>query len=92
MRFRHALAAFALVLAVPLLGGCLAAVVGAAAVGGSAAHDRRDVGTWADDKRLYLGAYNAINKDKELALKNDVVITVYDGVILLAGNVSTSEL
>ena len=92
MRFRHLLVAAALAVTVPLLGGCFAAVVGAAAVGGSAAHDRRGVGTWADDKRIYLGAYNAINKDKELALRNDIVITVYDGVLLLAGNVRTPEL
>ncbi len=92
MRFRHFFAWLALALATPLLTGCLAAVVGAAAVGGSAAHDRRGVGTWAEDKRIYLAAYNDLNKDKELALRNDVVITVYDGVMLLAGIVRTPEL
>lgn len=92
MRFRHALAALALVLAAPLLGGCFVAAVGAAAAGGSAVHDRRDVGTWVDDKRIYLGARNAIDKDKELALQNNVVIVVYNGVMVLAGTVRTDEL
>ncbi len=92
MRVRHLAPVLALVLLLPLLGGCIAAVVGGAAVGGSAMHDRRGVGTWTDDKRIYLAAYNDLNKDKELALRNDVVITVYDGVILLAGSVRTQEL
>ncbi|HEY0180293.1 MAG TPA: BON domain-containing protein [Dokdonella sp.] len=76
----------------PQLGGCLFALAGGAAVGASAAHDRRGVGAWTDDKRIYLAAYNDLNKDKELALKNDVVIVVYDGVLLLVGEVRTPEL
>ncbi|MCW5577312.1 MAG: BON domain-containing protein [Dokdonella sp.] len=92
MRLRPLVATFALIVLLPLLGGCLAAVVGGAAVGGSAVLDRRGMATWAEDKRIYLAAYNDLNKDKELALRNDVVITVYDGVILLAGSVRTQEL
>ena len=92
MRLRHLAVTLAFTLLLPLLGGCFAAVVGGAAIGGSAAHDRRGAGTWADDKRIYLAAYNEMNKDKELALHNDVVITVYDGVILLAGTVRNVDL
>lgn len=76
----------------PLLGGCFLAVAGGAAVGASAAHDRRGIGTWADDKRLYLSAYDSLNKDKELALKNSVIIVVYNGTMLLVGEVRTAEL
>jgi osmotically-inducible protein OsmY len=75
-----------------LLGGCCAAVVGGAAVGGAAAHDRRSVSSYVDDKRIYLAAYDNLNKDKELALKNSVIIVVYDGVMLLVGDVRTPEL
>jgi osmotically-inducible protein OsmY len=75
----------------PLLGGCAVAVVGVAA-GASAAHDRRGASTYVDDKRIYLGAYDSLNKDKELALKNSVIIVVYDGVMLLVGEVRTQEL
>jgi len=92
MRFSPLLLAACIALTTPLLGGCIAALFGGAAVGGSAAHDRRGVGTYVDDKRIYLAAYDNINKDKELALKNDVVIVVYDGVILLVGEVRTQEL
>ncbi|WP_300617432.1 BON domain-containing protein [Dokdonella sp.] len=76
----------------PLIGGCFLAVAGGVAAGASAAHDRRGVGTWADDKRIYLGAYDSLNKDKELALKNNVGIVVYNGTMLLVGEVRTAEL
>ena len=85
MRHRHAIACLLLVLAAPQLGGCIAALVGGVAVGASAAHDRRGVGGYVDDKRIYLGAYDAFNKDKELALHNNVTIVVYHGVMLLVG-------
>ncbi|HVV98315.1 MAG TPA: BON domain-containing protein [Rhodanobacteraceae bacterium] len=91
MRLRHSV--FAMILAAaPLIGGCAAAIVGGAAGGAGPAHDRRGAGTYIDDKRIYLGAYDAINKDKELALKNSVIIVVYNGVMLLVGEVRTEEL
>ncbi len=82
-----------LALALPLLlGGCVAAVVGGAAVGARAAHDRRDLGTWFDDKRIVLDAYDSLNRDKELALHNNVSLVVYNGVLLIVGQVRTEEL
>lgn len=90
MRYRHFM--LALLTVVPLLGGCAAAVVGGAALGAGAAHDRRESNTYLDDKRIYLGAYDALNKDKELALKNSVIIVVYNGVMLLVGEVRTPAL
>jgi len=92
MHHRKPIAWLLLLVVLPLLGGCFAAVVGGAAVGARAAHDRRDFSSYVDDKRIYLGAYDTLNKDKELALKNRVVIFVYDGVMLLAGEVRTEEL
>jgi osmotically-inducible protein OsmY len=89
MRHRSFLLATLITLAMPLLGGCAAVVVGGAALG---AHDRRGFNSYVDDKRIYLAAYDNINKDKELALKNSVIIVVYDGVILLVGEVRTEEL
>ena len=90
MAKKHALT-FLIALA-PLLGGCAAAVVGGAALAGGAAHDRRDTSTYFDDKRIDLAVHDAINKDKELTLKNNVTIIVYNGVILLIGEVRTPEL
>ena len=89
---RHLLPAL-LALALPLLlGGCVAAVVGGAVVGTRAAHDRRDMGTYFDDKRIYLNAYDSLNRDKELALHNNVTLVVYNGVLLIVGEVRTGEL
>jgi len=89
---RHLLPAL-LALALPLLlGGCVAAVVGGAVVGTRAAHDRRDMGTYFDDKRIYLNAYDSLNRDKELALHNNVTLVVYNGVLLIVGEVRTAEL
>ncbi len=91
MRYRSLLAWLSFALILPQLGGCFLAVAGVA-VGASAAHDRRGVGAYLDDKRIYLGAYDSLNKDHELALKNNVSIVVYDGVMLLTGEVRTPEL
>ena len=92
MRYRTLFTRLLLLVALPQLGGCFLAIAGGAAVGAGAAHDRRDVGTYVDDKRIYLGAYDAINKDREIALKNSVTIVVYNGVMLLVGETRTPEL
>src|SRR6185436_19600709 len=77
-------------LATPLLSGCFAVALGGAAVG--AAHDRRAFNTIVDDRNIQLSAYDNLNKDEELALKNNVDIVVYDGTMLLIGEVRTDEL
>src|SRR5687767_11166744 len=84
----YALALLALCAA---LSGCAAALVGAAA-GAGAAHDRRSFGSVLDDNAIELGAYDNLNKDKELALRNNVEIVSYNGTVLLMGEVSTPEL
>lgn len=81
-----------LLVLLPLFGGCIAVVATGAAATGSAVHDRRSTGTVIDDKRIQLGAYDTINKDKELVLRNRVMIAVYNGTLLLIGEVRTPEL
>lgn len=92
MRYRTLFTWLLLLVALPQLGGCFLAIASGAAVGAGAAHDRRGVGTYIDDKRIYLGAYDSINNDKEIALKNNVTIVVYNGVMLLVGETRTPEL
>jgi len=77
-------------LAGPLLSGCVAAVVGGTAAG--VGHDRRSWTTVISDRNIQATAYDNFNKDKELALKNNVSIVVYNGVMLLVGEVRTDEL
>ena len=75
-----------------LLGGCAAAAVGGAAAGATAAHDRRTFGSVVDDNAIELGAYDHLNKDKELALKNNVEVVSYNGTVLLIGEVESDAL
>lgn len=81
-----------LVLLLAQFAGCAAVVVGGAAAGAGAVHDRRDFGTVMSDRNLQLSAMSAINKDKELALQNDVSVVVFNGVMLLVGEARTPEL
>jgi len=75
--------------ALALLGGCAAVAVGGAAVAG---HDRRSFWTVVDDQNLELSAYDIINKDKELSLQHNVEVIVYNGVLLLLGQVGNDEM
>ena len=72
--------------------GCAAALIGGAAAGAGAAHDRRSFGTVIDDNAIELAAYDNLNKDKELALENNVELVAYNGVVLMMGEVRTPEL
>ncbi len=76
-----------------LLSGCVAAVVGGAAVatGASVAHDRRDASTVLNDRNLQLSVRNAINSDKALASHNRIRVVVYNRVILLVGEVANED-
>ncbi|MDN5924787.1 MAG: BON domain-containing protein [Xanthomonadales bacterium] len=77
-----------LLCALTLLPGCVAAVVGTAAVaGGRVAHDRRSVSTMINDKNLQMSADNAIEADQALASHNHIRVVVYNRVILLVGEV-----
>jgi len=72
-----------------LLYGCAAAVVGGAATGATAAHDRRTVGTFIDDEGIELKARLAIFDDKELNSNIHINIISINGVVLLVGQAPT---
>ena len=72
-----------------LLYGCAAAVVGGAATGASAAHDRRTVGTFIDDEGIELKARLAIFDDKTLNSHIHINIISINGVVLLVGQAPT---
>ena len=92
MRSKFNLTVLTLVLLVPLLGGCVAVVATGAVATASTVNDRRGFGTVMSDKNIQLSAYDALNKDKELVLQNRVMIAVYNGVMLLMGEVRTPQL
>jgi osmotically-inducible protein OsmY len=75
-----------------LLYGCAAAVVGGAATGASAVHDRRTVGTFIDDEGIELKARLAIFNDKELNSQIHINIVSINGVVLLVGQAPTEAM
>ncbi|HYQ71851.1 MAG TPA: BON domain-containing protein [Gammaproteobacteria bacterium] len=72
-----------------LLYGCAAAVVGGAATGATAVHDRRTVGTFIDDEGIELKARLAIFNDRELNSQIHINIISVNGVVLLVGQAPT---
>ena len=84
---------FLLLAVTPFLHGCLLVVAGGAAVGAGVVHDRRDTGTVVGDRRIAFSASDAINRDRDfVANDNYVKSIVYNGVVLLCGQVRSEEL
>jgi osmotically-inducible protein OsmY len=82
-----------LLLLVPLLHGCIAVLAGGVVAGANVAHDRRSVGRVLEDRNLQLSVLDKINHDKSLTSEdNHVKVVVYDGVMLLCGQVRSEEL
>lgn len=80
-------------LTLPLLHGCIAVVAGGAVAGAHAVHDRRAVGTVLSDRNIQLSAIDAVNKHPQLTRDgNNIKIVVYNGVMLLCGQVRTEAL
>ncbi|MBJ7222456.1 MULTISPECIES: division/outer membrane stress-associated lipid-binding lipoprotein [unclassified Brenneria] len=85
--------AFAVLSIALLLQGCVGAVVvGSAAVATKSATDPRTVGTQVDDGTLEIRVNNAISKDAQLKKDARVVVTAYQGKVLLTGQAPNTEL
>ena len=79
--------------AAALLEGCFAVIAGGAAVGADTAHDRRPVKVVVSDRNIQLTAFDAVNRRRELVHDDNAVkIVVYNGVMLLAGQVRSEAL
>jgi len=74
-----------------LLQACVPAVVGGAAVGAAAAHDRRTFGAIVDDQNIELKAAANIGMDAELKKLVHVNVTSMNGIVLLTGEAATTE-
>jgi len=82
-----------LLLALPLLHGCFAVVAGGAVAGANVVHDRRSFCRVLEDRNLQLSVLDKINRDKAMVRDNNhVKVVVYDGIILLCGQVRSAEL
>lgn len=81
------------VLAVPALmvtlGGCAAVVIGGAAVGAAAVHDRRDYRVMLDDQEIEMRAGGALSADKTVGASSRISVTSYNHKVLLTGQAET---
>ncbi|KAB8311875.1 divisome-associated lipoprotein YraP [Erwinia endophytica] len=87
-----ALPVIAVVLTALMLQGCVAAVIGSAAVATNTATDPRSVGTQVDDSTLELRVSNALSKDQQLKTNSRIVVTAYQGKVLLTGQSTAADL
>lgn len=83
------LAAAALITLLPMLEGCVPAVIGGAAVGVMSAHDRRSTGTQTDDETTEWKASNHI-PDQYKAFSH-INFTSYNRRVLITGEVPNEE-
>ena len=83
--------AIAVVFTALMLQGCVAAVIGSAAVATKTATDPRTVGTQVDDGTLELRVSNALYKDRQIKDEAHIVPTAYQGKVLLTGQAPTAD-
>jgi len=83
------LAAAALIVALPMLHGCVPAIIGGAAVGVMSAHDRRSTGTQADDETTeWKAGQHVPDQYKTFSHTN---FTSYNRRVLITGEVPSEE-
>lgn len=79
-----------------ILQGCVLAVVGAGAAGGAAAtyvmYDKRSVTTIREDHALESLIQHKLDANGDVSKKCRIVVTVYNGYVLLLGQAPTDEL
>lgn len=88
----HIANVLSIVLILPILAGCAAAVVGGGAVATTAMIDRRTTGTQVEDQTIEFKASNALAGDAELKEQAHVNITSYNTVVLMSGETPTDAM
>ena len=83
---------FLLLLAIPVLGGCVAAAVTATAAGAAVVVDKRTTGTMIEDQSIEFKSMTAISNDKELSDNTHINVTSYNNVALVTGEAPTEEM
>ncbi|MDO4435690.1 MAG: BON domain-containing protein [Cardiobacteriaceae bacterium] len=87
---RHKLA---LLIATTLItSGCVPLLIGGAATGVTAVHDRRSVGTVIDDKTIALSLSAYLSRHSDQLGNSNVNVTAYNGIVLLTGETRNHEL
>ena len=81
-----------LILLMPGLFGCAAAVIGSGAVAGTSIIDRRTTGTQIEDQSIEFKAGQKLNADVEINEQAHINVTSYNTVVLLTGETPTEAL
>ena len=72
--------------------GCATAVVGGAATGAAAAHDRRTVPTMLEDQAIEIKALKLLLDHPEISKQSNISITSYNLKVLLTGEADRQEI
>jgi len=81
-----------LFVSIPLLTGCVSAVVAGAAVSADMASDRRSSGTYIDDQSIEIQISDNIRSDETLRNSASISVVSYNRVVLLVGQAPSREL
>ncbi|MEJ2308615.1 MAG: BON domain-containing protein [Gammaproteobacteria bacterium] len=79
-------------LALPVLSGCTAAVIGGTAAGVATIHDRRTTGTVVEDQNIKLRVRNLLSDNPEIKKRSNISVTSYNQRVLLYGQTEDAAL
>ncbi len=79
-------------IAITLLQGCAATVVGGAAGGVAVAHDRRTAGTVVDDQGIEFKAMSMMNDHPDMNDHSSISVTSYNYTVLLTGDAENEQI
>ncbi|MFT6898701.1 MAG: osmotically-inducible protein OsmY [Paraglaciecola sp.] len=79
-------------LALSLMQGCAALLVGAGVGAASAAHDRRTLGTQLDDKTIASRISIALSENEAIEKQANINVHVFNGSVLLVGQAPNESL
>ncbi|MCG7874813.1 MAG: BON domain-containing protein [Candidatus Thiodiazotropha taylori] len=90
--YKNFVSLLSICIAVLILQGCAAAVVGGAAATAAVAHDRRTTGTIVEDQSIELKIYDLMSKDSRFKQQSSIHATSYNLVVLLTGQAADQAL
>ncbi|MFC1334599.1 MAG: BON domain-containing protein [gamma proteobacterium symbiont of Clathrolucina costata] len=90
--YKNFVSLLSICIAVLILQGCAAAVVGGAAATAAVAHDRRTTGTIVEDQSIELKIYDLMSKDSRFKQQSSIHVTSYNLVVLLTGQAANQAL